>query len=203
MAQKLGADHVRAGLVRDLQKIFDELNCHIVHHQREQRFVRAPLRLEKCGNDAPDHAGDDRRRRHDDDEQPIGDLAAEHQHAHRRRQTADEHLSFCTRVPKAHSESGRHRKGDAQKNGDVVNGDERSARAECALCHGGKNGQRVVTGQHLSDNGAHHKRQQNRDRPHQNAGFQRHVIALADIKKRFMRVFFRLLHALPLPPFWS
>jgi len=55
-----GADGVRSWRVLPLgDGERRELNGDVVHHQREQRFVRVPLGLEEAGDEAPDAARDD------------------------------------------------------------------------------------------------------------------------------------------------
>ena len=145
--QQVGADDVGAGFIGDLQEVFDELNRDVVHHQGEKRLIGAPLRLAEGRNDPPDDAGQNGCGDHDQDQCPVRHLAAEGEHAVGGCQTAHQRLTLGAGVPEAHPESGRHGEGNAEQDGDVVDGDKRPAFAERAVQNRGEQGKRVVARQ--------------------------------------------------------
>ena len=84
-----------------------EIECHklgsyVVHHQRRQRLIGIPFRLEKCGNEAPDgsccQAGHDHAQDHD----CIRKLVPQADHAGCGCQNPDQDLSLTADIPEFH-----------------------------------------------------------------------------------------------------
>ena len=185
--KQVGPDDIGAGLIRHLEEVFHKLNGNIVHHQGEQRFVGVPVCLEKRRNNTPDDAGKDCRDRHNENEQAIGDLASQHQHAHGGGQTANEHLALGAGIPEAHAECRCNRQRNAEQNGDIVQGDQHTAGAECTVENSSIDGKGVIAGEDKGDHAAHDECQQDCRRANENGAPQRNLIPAGNIDKRLVR----------------
>ena len=107
------SDVTRALGVRPLvAEVSDYLRCDVVHHQREERLVGVPLRLEERGDESPYRARNNARYNHNGEEKIGRELVAEEDHACRCCEAAHESLSLCADVPEFHLECG----GDCERN---------------------------------------------------------------------------------------
>ena len=98
-----------------------QLDRDVVHHQRKERFVCTPLRLEHRGNAAPDAARNRAAEEHDDHQRNQRKRIAKVDHASRGNDTANQHLTFCADVPKAHLERRSKADRDTEQHHDVAN----------------------------------------------------------------------------------
>ena len=138
-----------------------KLCCYVVHHQREQRFVGIPARLEEGGQEAPQCAGGYSRNYHYEDEKAVGQLIAEADHAGGGGEAAYEHLTLRAYVPEAHLECGGDSKGYAEQHREILEGNPSlTYRAECTVEYGAVNAYRVLARHEHCNQRADYQRKQ-------------------------------------------
>ena len=180
-----------------------ELCRDVVHHEREERFVRVPLGLEEGGDEGPQAAGEEAPQRacrdggddHNDDEKTVGDLAAKADHAGRGGKAADEHLTLGTDVPETHLERGRDRERDAEQDREVMERDPALARrTERAVEDRGVDLDGIFARQQRCDDRADDQSEHDRAAADQNGLVPGERIALGDVEERLF-----LIHPCCLP----
>ena len=171
-----------------------ELGCDVVHHEREERLVGVPLRLEERRKKAPQRACRDGGDEHDENQNAVRKLVAQHDHTCRSGKTADQDLTFRADVPEAHLKRRSNGKRDAQQNREVLEGDPGFARgAECAVENGAVDADRVFTREEHCDDGADNQRQKNCAAADQHRLIPGQCIALGNVEQRlFMHQLFLL-----------
>ena len=161
-----------------------ELGCDVVHHEREERLVGVPLRLEERRKKAPQRACRDGGDEHDENQNAVRKLVAQHDHTCRGGKTADQDLTFCADVPEAHLECGRDGKGDAEQNREVLERDPEFARgAECTIEDGAVDADRVFAREEHRDERADDQRQNNRAAADQHRLIPGQNVSLGDMEQ--------------------
>ena len=185
----------------------DELHGNVVHHQGKQRLVGVPPGAENRGDHRPQHAHGNRCRQHQRNDRRIREHSRQIDHARRTANAARQHLPLGTRIPEAHPERRRHRKGDAQKNCHAAHGDPRlGLRAERTLKHRAVDIQRIQIGHQHRQHPADHQRRQNCNAPDDPRVPPRQGCPLGDVKERLPHLPFSCFnhcHSPSLPRFWS
>ena len=156
-----------------------DLRGDVVHHQRKQRFVGVPARLEQRRDDAPDHARHDGGQRHHEQQQPAGQRAAQVDHHRRRGRRADEHLSLAADVPEAHLEGRGDRHRHQQKRQRVADRHPQAAvAAHRAVDDARVDLNRIESREREYDARAHQQRQGDGHQPHRDGPQQAAVLPL-------------------------
>ena len=143
-AKQFRTHGIGTGLVRNFQKILNQLHGNIVHHQSEQGLVGVPVCLEKCRDEAPCGAGNHCRRQHQKHQHRRGHLIVKIQHHNCRGKTAHQGLPLGAGIPETHPERGGHGKRNAKQNRNIMNCYQQSSLSESALHHGFEHRQRVI-----------------------------------------------------------
>ena len=181
-AHRVGADWV----FPKRHAIAGDLNGHIVHHQREERLVGIPLRLEGGGDHTPDAAAHQTGRGHNQQQRGRGNGGAEGTHDSSGEHAADQNLPLRADVPEFHLEGGSKADADAQQHHGVPDGDPAAALgAESTVKDSPIHFDGIQLCNRVDKSTADQKGEGNGNQPDAVSGGTGNTVALGDPQKRF------------------
>ena len=104
----------------DVDAAGDNLNCDVIHHQREEGFVCGEACFEPRGDEAPQRAGQNAGDEHRRIQQRIREFSAVIDHHGGGGQRPHQNLPLRARVPETHFEGRSQRDADQQERGEVA-----------------------------------------------------------------------------------